>query len=48
MATAPLTHIHVEARVKGLSIHAFHTFPDECAIVRTQSLFEPRIALPAR
>ena len=44
MAPAPISHIHIEARVRGLSIHAFHTFPDERAIVRTQSLFEPRVA----
>lgn len=48
MAPAPLSHIHVEPRVKGLIVHAFHSFPDEWAIVRTQSLFEPRVALPSR
>ncbi|MGE5755010.1 MAG: DUF2617 family protein [Planctomycetaceae bacterium] len=48
MAPAPISHIRIEARVKGLSIHAFHTFPDEHAIVRTQSLFEPHTAVPAR
>lgn len=37
---APISRIHVEARARGLSIHGFHTFPDESAIVRTQSLFE--------
>ncbi len=37
---APLTHVHVEPRVRGLSIQSFHTFPDECAIVRSQSLYE--------
>jgi hypothetical protein len=42
MALAPLTHIHFEARTKGLTVHTFHTFPDERAIVRTQSLIEPR------
>jgi hypothetical protein len=41
MAAAPISHIHVEARVKGLTVHAFHSFPDERAIIRTQSLFEP-------
>lgn len=38
--TAPLSHLAVEAHPKRLSIQAFHTFPDEQAIVRTQSLFE--------
>ena len=41
MAPAPISHLHIDAGVKGLSVHAFHTFPDERAIVRTQSLFEP-------
>jgi hypothetical protein len=48
MAPAPISHIHIEARVRGLSIHAFHTFPDERAIVRTQSLFEPKVASQPR
>ena len=33
----------VEPRVRGLSVHAFHSFPDERAIIRSQSLFEPRV-----
>lgn len=37
---APLTHIHIEPSVRGLAIQSFHTFPEECAIVRTQSLYE--------
>ena len=36
----PLVHLHVEAAVRSLSIQSFHTFPDECAIVRSQSLYE--------
>jgi len=27
-------------RARGLAIQSFHTFPEERAIVRTQSLFE--------
>ncbi|GAC1467385.1 MAG: hypothetical protein NVSMB9_08940 [Isosphaeraceae bacterium] len=42
MAPAPVSHIHFEARVRGLSIHSFHTFPEERAVLRTQSLFEPK------
>jgi hypothetical protein len=42
LAPAPLSRIYVEARARGLSVQAFHTFPDERAIVRTQSLFEVR------
>jgi hypothetical protein len=40
LAPAPISHIRVGSRVCDLSIQSFHTFPDECAIVRTQSLFE--------
>ena len=43
MAPAPISHLRFESRVRGLTLHAFHTFPEEHAIVRTQSLFEPRI-----
>ncbi len=39
--------IHYETRPKGISIHTFHSFPGERAIVRTHSLFESRLALPA-
>lgn len=42
MAPAPVSHVRFEARARGLTVHAFHTFPEERAIVRTQSLFEPR------
>jgi hypothetical protein len=42
MAPAPISHLRFEARVGGLTVHTFHSFPDERAIVRTQSLFEPR------
>jgi hypothetical protein len=40
MAPAPITHIRIDPRAQGLSVYAFHTFPDELAIIRTQSLFE--------
>lgn len=40
LAPSPLSHIAVEARARSLLVQAFHTFPDECAIVKTQSLFE--------
>jgi hypothetical protein len=42
LAPAPISHLVINARVNDLSIQSFHTFPDECAIVRTQSLFEVR------
>jgi hypothetical protein len=38
---SPLGVVIVEALPGGLSVHAFHTFPDELAIVKTQSLIEP-------
>lgn len=40
MAPAPITHLRYEAMARGLSVHTFQTFPEERAIVRTQSLFE--------
>jgi hypothetical protein len=46
MAPSPLSRIHVESRARGLSIQAFHTFPAERAILRTQSLFEVRPVRP--
>jgi hypothetical protein len=48
LAAAPISHIQITPRARDLSIQAFHTFPDECAIVRTQSLFELRRSSPAR
>lgn len=43
---APLSRIDVEPRSRGLSMQTFHTFPEERAIVRTQSLFEIRPPRP--
>jgi hypothetical protein len=43
LAPEPISQIHIDARVHDLSIQSFHTFPDECAIVRTQSLFEVKV-----
>jgi hypothetical protein len=40
LAPQPISHIQVTARVRDLSIQSIHTFPEECAVVRTQSLFE--------
>ncbi|MHC5542481.1 DUF2617 family protein [Singulisphaera rosea] len=48
LAPSPMSHVLVEPGVKGLSVHAFHTFPDERAIVRILSLFGPQLALPPR
>ena len=35
-----LSWINVETRPRGLIVQAFHTFPDDLAIVKSQSLFE--------
>ncbi len=40
LAPPPLSLLSVEPRAGGLSVQAIHTFPDECAVVRSQSLFE--------
>ena len=48
MAPPAITLIRFEARARGVSVHTFHSFPIERAVVRTHSLFESRLALPAR
>jgi hypothetical protein len=40
LAPAPLSVIQTEERPHSLLVHAFHTFPDNRAVVKTQSLFE--------
>ncbi|MCA9263123.1 MAG: DUF2617 family protein [Planctomycetales bacterium] len=40
MALGALSYINVETRNRSLLTQAFHTFPDDCAIVKVQSLFE--------
>jgi hypothetical protein len=47
MAPSAISHLAFESKAKGLLVHAFHSFPTERSIVRTQSLFEIPIALPA-
>jgi hypothetical protein len=39
-----MSYINVESRDKSLRIQAFHTFPDDYAIVKSQSVF----ALPGK
>ena len=34
-----ISYIHMESRDKSLLIQVFHTFPDDCAIVKSQSSF---------
>ncbi len=40
IALGALSYINVEARSRSLLVQAFHTFPDDCAIVKSQSLFQ--------
>jgi hypothetical protein len=40
MELGALSYINVETRNRSMLIQAFHTFPDDCAIVKIQSLFE--------
>lgn len=40
MALGALSYINVETRNRSLMVQAFHTFPDDYAIVKSQSLFE--------
>lgn len=40
MALGALSYIHVESRNRSLLVQAFHTFPDDYAIVKSQSYFE--------
>ncbi len=42
LALAPLGFIAIEGRPGCLCITSFHTFPDEHAVVKTQSLIEKR------
>jgi hypothetical protein len=40
MALGALSYVNVETRQRSLLVQAFHTFPDDYAIVKSQSLFE--------
>ena len=40
MALGGLSCIAVETRQRSLVVHTFHTFPDDCAIVKSQSTFQ--------
>jgi hypothetical protein len=40
MALGAISYIHVESRNRSVQIRAFHTFPDDCAIVKCNSVFE--------
>lgn len=40
IALGAISYINVETRARCMLVQAFHTFPDDYAIVKTQSLFE--------
>lgn len=40
MSTGAISYLYVETRQRALLVHAYHTFPDDFAIVKTQSCFE--------
>lgn len=40
LSPAPVSLIRTEERPHSLLVHTFHTFPDNRAVVKTQSLFE--------
>ena len=40
MAPAALSYINIESRSRRLLVQAFHTFPDDYAIVKSQSIFQ--------
>jgi hypothetical protein len=40
IAMGPLSCVNFETRTKSLLVQAFHTFPDDYAIVKSQSLFQ--------
>lgn len=40
MALGAISYINLEARSRSLMIQAFHTFPDDYAIVKSQSLIQ--------
>ena len=40
MAVGALSYVHIETRNRSLLVQAFHTFPDDFAIVKSQTLFE--------
>jgi hypothetical protein len=41
LGLTPLGFVAVEVLPSGLSVAAFHTFPDEFTVIKTQSLIEP-------
>ncbi len=40
MALGALSYVNVETRSRHMLVQAFHTFPDDYAIVKSQSIFQ--------
>ena len=40
VALSALSYINFQARRRSFLVQAFHTFPDDYAVVKTQSLFQ--------
>jgi hypothetical protein len=40
LSPSPLSVVQIETLPRGVMIHAFHTFPEDYAVLRTQSLYE--------
>jgi hypothetical protein len=40
LALGAISYINIETRSRSFLVQAFHTFPDDYAIVKTQSLIE--------
>ena len=40
LAPGPVSLIRAEVEPRSLLVHTFHTFPESCGVVKTQSLFE--------
>jgi len=40
IALGAVSYVNVTSRSRSLLVQAFHTFPDDCAIVKSQSLFQ--------
>jgi len=40
IAMGALSYINIQSRDRSLLVQAFHTFPDDYAIVKSQSVFE--------
>lgn len=40
LAAGGLSHVHAETRSRSLLVQAYHTFPDDFAVVKSQSLYQ--------